>query len=142
MEVRSPGPSTVVLSTIPHTRSLLSLMHDTVVEFGEFGVVPAFGGADKISCDTLQAVDVVASASGTCIQTVGCVLITAVHAAVAVMIHRAVAYVVAVHQIHNLRHCFGVVGGIAVDFDVEYMSPPVRGWYGASISALCLGEHL
>lgn len=91
MEVRSPGPSTVVPSTIPHTRSLLSLMHDTVVEFGEFGVVPAFGGADKISCDTLQAVDVVASASGTCIQTVGCVLITAVHTAVAVMIHRAVA---------------------------------------------------
>lgn len=59
----------------------------TVGEFGEFGRVPPVGGADKISGDSLQTVDMMAVAVRTFGEAVGGILIAAVETAVTVMVH-------------------------------------------------------
>ena len=94
-------------------------MHYAVVEFGEFAGIPAVGGAHQVAGDALQFVDVVAVAVRTFGEMVGCVFVAAVHTAVAVVVHRAVAYVVFVHQVHHMGNGFGIVGGIAVNFHIE-----------------------
>ena len=94
-------------------------MNHTVLEFGEFAAVPSVGGADEVAGDALQAVDVVAVANGALLKTLGSILIAAVHTAVAVVVHRAIAHVVLVHQIHDCRDGLGIVGSVAVNLDVE-----------------------
>ena len=97
-------------------------MNDAVVEFGEFGVVPAVGRADEIAGDALQTVYGLAAAFGAGVEILGSVFVAAFHAAVAVMVDRAVADVVSVHKVDDVIDGFGVMGGVAVDFDVEDMA--------------------
>lgn len=47
------------------------------------------------------------------------VFISALHAAVAVVVDRAITDVVFVHQVNHIADCFRVVGCVTVDFDVE-----------------------
>lgn len=56
MEVRRPGPSTVVDSTI--LRMLILVMRHSVFQFGEFCTIPTVGCSDEVSRDALEAVDV------------------------------------------------------------------------------------
>ena len=62
-------------------------MYHSVTEFSEFSSVPAAGSSDKVACDALEFVDVVASAVRTFLKSLLCILESAVHAAVAVVVH-------------------------------------------------------
>lgn len=62
-------------------------VYDAVAELCELSAVPAACRSDKISCDTLELVDVLAAAVRTFLQTYLCILESAVHASVSVMVH-------------------------------------------------------
>ena len=62
-------------------------MHHTVAELGELSAVPSAGGSHEVACDSLKLVDLLASAVRTLLHVLLGVLISAVHAAVAVMVH-------------------------------------------------------
>ncbi len=97
-------------------------MDYAVVEFGKFGLVPAVGGSYKISGDALQFVNVAASAFRTNFEFALCVFISAVHASVAVVVYRAIADVVAVHELYYVTYGLGIVCGVTVDLDIENVS--------------------
>ena len=117
MEVRRPGPSTVVDSTI--LRMLILVMRHSVFQFGEFGTIPTVGCSDEVSRDALEAVDVRASAIGAVLDVSVSALVAAVHAAVAVVVYGAVAHVVFVHEVDEVHYGLRVVRGVAVNLDVE-----------------------
>lgn len=94
-------------------------MDDAVFKLGELRIVPTVSRTDKIAGYTLEAIDVVTVAIWTFFKILLRVLISAVHAAVAVMIYRAVADVVLIHQINDIADRLRVVGGIAINFHVE-----------------------
>lgn len=102
-------------------------MHDAVLEFGKLGIVPAISCTDEVAGDALQAVDVAAVAMRTLFKVFLRILISAVHATVAVMVHGAVADVVLVHKVDNIGDCLGIVGRITVDFHIENMSAAGQG---------------
>ncbi len=62
-------------------------MYYSVLEFGELAAVPAAGGADEVTGDSLELVDVGAAAVRTFFKSFFRVLEAAVHAAVAVVVH-------------------------------------------------------
>ena len=97
-------------------------MDNAVLEFGEFTAVPAVGGADEVTRDALQAVNVVAVALGALVEVLGSVLVSTIHAAVAIVVNGAVTDVVLVHEVHDIGDGLGVVGGVAVDLDIEDVS--------------------
>ena len=97
-------------------------MYNPVVEFGELAGIPAVGGTDQITGDTLQGVDVTAVAVRALGEAFGGILITAVEAAVTVVVDAAVSKVVLVHQVHDVHDGLGVVGGVAVEFHIEDMA--------------------
>ena len=94
-------------------------MYHSVSQFGELATVPTVGGSYKVASYALQFVDVVAVAFWALMQVFGSILIAAVHAAVAVVVHRAVANVVLVHQVNDIHNCLGVVGGVTVNLYIE-----------------------
>lgn len=102
-------------------------MHDTVLKFGKLGIVPTVSCADKIACDALKAVDIVAVAVRTLFKVFLRILISAVHTTVAVVVHGAVADVVLVHEVDNIGDCLGIVGRITVNFHIEDMSATGQG---------------
>lgn len=55
----------------------------------------------------------------TLVQRILCVLVTAVHAAVSVMVDRAIAYIVLIHQCHYVIYSLRIVGGIAINFHIK-----------------------
>lgn len=95
------------------------LVDDAVVQFGQFGFVPTVSRADQIACDALQAVDVRAAAFGAGVQMFGRILVSAIHAAVAVVVHGTIADVVAVHHVYYAHDGFGVVGGVSIYLHIE-----------------------
>ena len=65
----------------------LLFVHHAVAELGELSAVPTAGGTYEVTGNTLELVDVFASAVRTLLEAGLCVLKAAVHAAVAVVIH-------------------------------------------------------
>ena len=63
------------------------LVYYAVAELGELSAVPAACRSDEVACDTLELVDVVASAVRTLCESLLRILESAVHAAVAVVVH-------------------------------------------------------
>jgi hypothetical protein len=59
----------------------------SIFKLGELAAVPAVGGADEVTGDSLELVDVGAAAVRTFFKSLFSVLETAVHAAVAVVVH-------------------------------------------------------
>ena len=94
-------------------------MYYAVMQLGKLCFVPAVGCTYKVTGDTLQFVKVLAAALGTSLKILGRVLIATVEATVAVVVYRAVAYVVLVHHIHYAHDSLGVVCGIAVNLHIE-----------------------
>ena len=113
-------------------------MNYAVFELGEFAGVPAVGGTYEVTGDALEGVDVLAVAVRALVQIVFGVLEAAVEAAVAVVVHAAVADVVLVHQVDNLHDGLGVVGGVAVNLYIE----DVAGVFVLVVRALDLGLML
>ena len=97
-------------------------MHYAVVKLCELCFVPSVGSSYEIARDALQTVNVRAAALRTGVHHLLCILVAAVHAAVARMVNAAVANVVLVHHIHDTHNGFGVVCGIAVNLYIEDVS--------------------
>ena len=110
-----------------------------VVELGKLGIVPSVGCTYEVAGDALQLVDVRASAFGAFLKIFGSVLVAAVHAAVAVMVHGAIADVVFVHEVYNVGHGFGIVCGVPVNLHVEYMASACEGMVGSLHLGFVLG---
>ena len=94
----------------------------TVVELSQFSTVPAIRGSHKIPRDALQLVNVGRTALRTLLQMIVGILVAAVHTAVTVMIHRAIAHVELIHHIHHTHDHLWVMGGITIDLHVEDMT--------------------
>ena len=62
-------------------------VHHAVAELSELSAVPSAGRSHEVSCDSLQLVNLLASAVRTFLHVLLGVLISAVHAAVAVVVH-------------------------------------------------------
>ena len=62
-------------------------MNNAVAELCELTAVPTACSSYEVTCDTLELVDVFASAVRTLLETCFCILESAVHAAVAVVVH-------------------------------------------------------
>ena len=50
------------------------------------------------------------------------ILIAAIHTAITVMVHATIAHIQLVHHVNNAHDNLWIVGGIAVDFDIENMT--------------------
>ena len=62
-------------------------MYDAVAELGELTAVPTACGTYEVTGDALELVDVLSAAVRALHKTLLCVLISAVHAAVAVVVY-------------------------------------------------------
>ena len=94
-------------------------MGDTILEFGKFAAVPTIGSTYEIAGDTLQTVNVVTTALWANLLVLDGILMAAVHATVAVVVHRTIAHIEFVHQIDHLADSLRIVGSIAIDLDIE-----------------------
>lgn len=97
-------------------------MGDTILEFSKLGRVPALRGTDEVAGDALEAVDIRTATLRTDFHVRIRILIATLHAAVAVVVHRTVAHIEAVHHIDHAHDGRRIVGGIAIDLDVEDMT--------------------
>ena len=97
-------------------------MYHTVIELRKLGLVPTVGSTYQITCDTLQSIHILAAALRTNIHMLLCILVSAVHTAVACMVHTSVADVVLIHQVNDVHHHLGVMCGIAVNLHIEDMA--------------------
>ena len=100
----------VVLVTLVHLvfleQLLISIidMGNAVIQLRQFAAVPAICGSYEIARDALQTVYVMTMAARAFLQILRSILVAAVHATVAIMIHRAVTHVQAVHHIHHTHY--------------------------------------
>ena len=62
-------------------------MNYAVAELCELTAVPTASSTYEVACDTLELVDVLAAAVRALLEACLCVLETAVHAAIAVVVH-------------------------------------------------------
>lgn len=97
-------------------------MHNPILELCKLGAVPSVSGSHEVARNALQAVDMCATAVRTYFQIRGGILKSTIHASVAVVVDRAIAYIIFVHEVYYIRNCFRIVGGIAIDLDIEYVS--------------------
>ena len=84
--------------------------------------MPAVGGADEVSGDTLDIVNVMAVTLGTLGEILLCVLVSAIHATVTVVVYRAVTDVILIHQINDIADSLRIMSGISVDLHIEYVA--------------------
>ena len=99
-----------------------SFMDNAVFEFGQFRRIPAVGGPDKITGYALQFIDIAAAAPGTRLEMFLRVFVATFHAAVAVMVHRTISDIVFIHKVDDVSDRLGIVGGVAVYFNIEDMA--------------------
>ena len=85
-------------------------MHHTVVELGELGIVPAVGGSHQITGDALQLVDGAAATLRAYFQILLSILMTAIHATVAIVVDRAVTDVILVNHVYDVADSVRIVG--------------------------------
>ena len=104
------------------SRMRMLFVDDAVIELCKFCFVPTFCCTYKVTGDALQLVDVLAAATRTFEQLFLCVFVSAIHATVAVVVHRAVAYVVLVHEVYDVHYGLRIVCCIAVNLYVEDVS--------------------
>ena len=102
-------------------------MHHAVSKFCEFCTVPAACRTYEVAGDALQLVNLRSLAVRTFLEVGISVFISAVHAAVAVVVHRAIADVVLVHEIDDGHDGLRVVGRIAVNLHIEDVSATGEG---------------
>lgn len=98
------------------------LVHYTIFKFCELGIVPSVGRAYEIARDALYVVDIVAVTLGTLGEIFLSILVAAIHATVTVVIDRAIADVILIHEINDITDSLGVVGSIAVNLHIEYVT--------------------
>lgn len=96
-------------------------MDYTVAEFGELAGIPSVGSSDKIAGDALDGLER-RTAFGTFLLLGRGILISADRAVVAVMVDAAISDVVFVHQVNNIHYRLRIMGGIAVNLNIEDMS--------------------
>ena len=113
-------------------------MYYAVVEFCKLSVVPTVGGTYEVTCDTLQTVDISASTLRTFVKMSCCILISAVHATVAVVVYRAIAHIVFIHHIYDALNNLWVVGSIAINLNIEDVTTTCKVMVSVSYTHLTL----
>lgn len=103
-------------------KTLILVMGDAVTQLRKFCPVPSVRRADKIASDALEAVKMRAATLGAFLQVSIRTLISTIHATVPVVVDRAVAHVVLVHQVYKVHDGLRVVRGVAINLDVEDMT--------------------
>ena len=101
---------------------MILLVNHTVIQFGQFCLVPTVGCTDKISGDTLQFVDIRRITLRTFVKAVLCILIAAVHTTVAVVVYRAIADIVLIHECYNIIDSLRIVCCVTIYFHIEYVT--------------------
>lgn len=94
-------------------------MNYSVTQLSQLTAVPTVGGTYQITGDTLESIDVGSTTLRTYGQTLGGILIAAIHTAVAVVVYTAIADVVLVHQVYDIHDSLWVVSGITVNLHIE-----------------------
>jgi hypothetical protein len=116
-----------------------------VVQLSQFTTVPTVGGTYEVTCDALQFIDIGRTALRTSLQMVVGILVTTVHATVAVVVHTTVAHVQLIHHVNHTHDDLWVVGGIAVNLYVEDMSATgylvIRSLYLCLVTGRALVVH-
>ena len=97
-------------------------MNHAVIKLRELGIVPSVGCAHEIPGDSLQTVNVGATTFRADRKFSRCVLISAVHTPVAIMVNRAVTDIVAVHEVNNVSNSLRIMGSVAVNLNLENMA--------------------
>ena len=101
-------------------------MDYAVLQFGEFGAVPAVCRTYQVTCNPLERVDVMSVTMRTFLKSLRRILISAIQTSVAVMVHAAVTDVVLVHQVHDVHDGLRIMCRVTVDFHVEDMAAPFK----------------
>ena len=94
-------------------------MDNSVIQLCQFRAVPTLGCTYEVTSDTLQAVNLCRLASWTLLQLLLGILIAAIHTAVAVVVHRAVADVVLVEKVYDIHNRLWVVSCVTVNLHIE-----------------------
>ena len=97
-------------------------MCHTVMELSEFTGVPAVGGTNEITGDTLQTVDMGAATFRTTLHIRIGILVTTVHTTVAVVVHTAVTHIELIHHIDDTHDDLRVMGSITIHLHIEDMA--------------------
>ena len=79
----------------------LLFVYDAVLKLSKFRTVPAPCCSYEIAGDALEFVNLVALAVRTFLKVGICIFISAVHAAVAVVVYRAVSDLIFVHEVND-----------------------------------------
>ena len=79
-------------------------MHYAVFQFCQFCRIPTVSSTHEIACDALQFVDICATTFWANFQSACCIFVTAIEAAVAIVVHRAITDVVFIHQVNDLHN--------------------------------------
>ena len=101
------------------SRTRILFVDNSVIQFSQFSLVPTFSCSHQITSDALQTVNVLACTSWAGFQIFACILVTTVHATIAIVIYRTITNIVLVHQVYDVHDRFGIVCCVAVDFYVE-----------------------
>ena len=112
---------------------------NAVIQLCQFCLVPTLGSTYEVTCDALKFVYALVTALGTYRQLGLGILVAAVHTAVAVVIYRAVADIVLVHQIYDIHNRLRVVCRIAINLDVEDVTTASQVVVGGLNLGLMLG---
>ena len=100
----------------------LLFVNHAVTEFCKFSSVPAACGTHEVACDALKLVDVLSTAVRTLGEILLCILESAVHTTVAVVVDRTISDVIFIHKVNNVHYRLRIVCGISVNLDIEYVS--------------------
>ena len=97
-------------------------MDDAVIKFCQFRAVPTLGSAYKVASNALQFIDIGTTALGTSDKFLLSIFVTTIHASVTVVIDRAIAYVVLVHEVNDIHNSLRIVGSVSINLNIENMS--------------------
>ena len=97
-------------------------MRHTIIKFSKFTRVPTVCRSHKITRDALQFVDVLRATFRTYLQLIVSILITTIHATVAVVVHRTITHIQLIHHVYHAHNHLRIMRCITIDLHIEDMS--------------------
>ncbi len=70
---------------------------NSVIQFCQFSLIPTLGCSNKVTCNTLQLINILAATFRAYFQLRLSILIAAIHTAITIVIHRAITDIVLIH---------------------------------------------
>jgi hypothetical protein len=97
-------------------------VHNSVIQFSKFSAIPPISRSHKITRNALQPVNIGTSAVGALLQVRLGILVAAIHTAIAIVVDRAIANVIFIHQVYDILNGLRVMRGIAINLHIEDMT--------------------